>query len=85
MNEYIVGVVGSYADDVAILALEGGAGEDDTLIARGETVDGLFTELSEPVPAVGIGKGNALGHLVNIGFGVVLGGKLVRINEVIER
>ena len=85
MNEYIVGVVRSYADDVAVLALEGGAGEDDTLIARGESADGLFAELSEPVPAVGVGKGNALGHLVDVGFGVILGGKLVRINEVVVK
>jgi len=72
VNEYVVLVVGCNADDVSVLALQGGAGKDDALVARGESADGLFAELREPVPAVGVSKRDALGHFVDVGFGVVL-------------
>lgn len=85
MNEYVVRVVGCNADDVSVLALEGGAGKDDALVARGESADGLFTELREPVPAVGVGKRDALGHFVDVGFGVVLCGGSVLADEAIGK
>ena len=46
--------------------------ENDALVARGESADGLFAELSEPVPTIRVGERDTLGHLVNVGFGVVL-------------
>lgn len=67
-------IVGSHADNVAVLALEGGAGKDYALVARGESADGLLAEEGEPVPAVGVGEGNAFCHLVDVGLGVVLRG-----------
>ena len=65
-------IVGSHANDIAVLALECRAGEYDALVTRGESTDCLFAEESEPVPAVSVGEGNALGHLVDVGLRVVL-------------
>ena len=83
VDEDVVRVVGCNADDVSVLAFEGGAGEDDALITRRESADSLFAELSEPVPAVGVGERNALSHLVDVGFGVVLQGVSVCVNKAI--
>ena len=48
-------VVGGYAEDVAVFAFEGGAGDYDAGGGGGEGVDGLGAEEDEPVPSVGVG------------------------------
>lgn len=65
-------VVGGYADDVAVLALQRRAGEYDAVGAACKLVLGFFPEQSEPVPAVSVGERNALRHLVDVGLGVEL-------------
>src|SRR5690348_9727330 len=60
------------SDDVAVFALQGRAGEDDSLRASGDLVDGFFAETGEPIPAVGVGEGDSLGHLLDVGFWVEL-------------
>lgn len=77
-------VVGRYAHDVAVFALERRAG-DDYAIGRGggggrggERGHGCGAEEAEPVPAVGVGEGGAGGHFGDVFGGVVLGGVLVR-------
>lgn len=62
------------ADDVAVLTLQGGAGDDDTVVAERELLEGLFAQASEPVPTVGIGERNTIAHLLNILWGVELFG-----------
>lgn len=66
--------VGRHADDVAVLALERRACQDDTVVALVELVDRGFAERREPVPAVSVRQGDAGAHLVNVGLGMVLRG-----------
>jgi len=73
---------GSDAQDVAVFALQGGAGEDHTIGCAGlmggglgeEGFDRFVAEQDEPVPAVGVCEGFAAGHFGDVGGGVVLGG-----------
>lgn len=74
MKANVVVIVWSNANDVSIFALEGGASEDDALVTGGESANGFLTEEGEPVPAVSVGEGDALCHLVDIGFGMILCG-----------
>lgn len=80
VDEDVVEVVGRHADDVAVLALERRAGHDDAG-RGGEPLEGLLAEPREPVPAVGVGQGDVAGHLLDVGSGVVLGGRK-RVSEV---
>ena len=72
---------GSDAQDVAVFALQGGAGEDHTIGCAGlmggglgeEGFDRFVAEQDEPVPAVGVCEGFAAGHFGDVGGGVVLG------------
>lgn len=73
-------VVGGYADDVSVLALECGAGDDNAIggsrvVGRGEACDGGLTEKHKPIPAVCVREGSVLRHLLLVGFGVVLWGR----------
>jgi len=68
----VVVIVWSNANDVSIFALEGGASEDDALVTGGESTNGFLTEEGEPVPAVGVGEGDAFGHLFDVGGGMEL-------------
>jgi len=72
-EDVVVGIVeGRDADDVAVLGLEGRAGEDDALGAARELGQRGAAEGREPVPAVGVREGDVCRHFVNVGFGVVL-------------
>jgi len=61
-------------DHVAVLGLEGRAGEDDALGATREFGQRGAAEGGEPVPTVGVREGDVCSHLINIGFGMVLKG-----------
>lgn len=76
-------VVGRYAHDVAVFAFEGGAGDDYAGGGGsggggggGERRQRGGAEEGEPVPAVGVGEGVAVGHFGDVFGGVVLGGSV---------
>lgn len=72
------------AQDVAVFALEGGAGDDDAggglreggrvggLLFLLQGFDGFVAQEDQPVPAVGVCEGFAAGHFGDVGGGVVL-------------
>lgn len=60
------GEVGRDADDVSVLALQGGAGNHDAVVAKRELLEGLLAEAREPVPAVGVCEGGAGAHLFDV-------------------
>lgn len=74
------------AQDVAVFALEGGAGEDYAAGDGGgcwggvglglclEGCDCFVAEQDEPVPSIGVCEGFAAGHFGDVGGGVVLWG-----------
>ncbi len=75
VHVHVVVVVGGDADDVAVFALERGAGDDDAgrgRVVGGEAGDGGLAQEDQPVPSVGVGEGFVLGHFLLVGFGVVL-------------
>lgn len=71
------------AQDVAVFALEGGAGEDHAVgsaqcawglvLLVEEGGDCFVAEQDQPVPSVGVCEGFAAGHFGDVGGGVVLG------------
>jgi hypothetical protein len=60
------------ADDVAVLLLQGTAGDYNAFGAVFEGYESLVAEEDEPVPAVFVVQGNTSSHLVNVRFGVEL-------------
>ena len=72
MNEHIVVVVRSHADDVTVFALQCRASEDDARGSGFEGGDRLVAEEDQPVPAVGVGEGDAVCHFLDVGLRVEL-------------
>lgn len=72
MNEDIVVVVRSHADDVTVFALQCRASEDDARGSGFEGGDRLVAEEDQPVPAVGVGEGDAVCHFLDVGLRVEL-------------
>lgn len=66
------GEVGRNANDISVLALQGGAGDYDTVLAERELLKGLFAKTGKPIPPVGVCKGDAVAHLFDILWGVEL-------------
>lgn len=65
------------ADNVSVLALQGGAGDNNAIMAEGELLQGLFAKASEPVPSVGVCEGDAVAHLVDVLWRVKLFGSSI--------
>lgn len=60
------------SDDISVLSLQCRAGNDASIGSKSQSLDSLVSEGLEPAPSVVIGKWDAVGHLRNVGFGVVL-------------
>ena len=79
MYGHVVVFVCSHANHVTVSSSKGGAGDDHSRVSLGcggggggEAGYGCFAKVDQPVPAVDIGQGNALGHFLSVGRGVVL-------------
>lgn len=72
VDEQRMVVVSRNSDDVPVLALQCRARQDDAVGAGRESLTRLFAEDRQPVPAIGIGKWDAVGHFVDIRLGVIL-------------
>lgn len=79
VNEHIVVVVRSHADDVTVFALQCRASEDDARGSGFEGGDRLVAEEDQPVPAVGVGEGDAVCHFLDVGLRVELWGIFVLV------
>lgn len=68
--------VGSNPYDIPILPLQGRACENYTLMASIDVPERFLSQSSEPIPPVGIGQGDAIAHLLDVGLRVILYARL---------
>lgn len=68
--------VGSNPDDIPIFSLQGRACKNHTLVASIDVPERFLSQSSEPIPSVGIGQGDAIAHLLDVGLRVILYARL---------
>lgn len=83
--------VGGDAHDIAVLPLQGGTGDNDAVgraggaavvFGGGQGLDGGFAQGNQPVPAVFVAEGDAVGHLILAGLRMELSAEKTLVRTI---